>query len=349
MGQIEFYSQEHKEVIYEVFMKDALYTYFFDVTTGIINGDIIDKNGFNYTKAVNLTAPYSFDEIMKRTFDKDIFGVEYILESAHKNLSCKFFLDMFESGKTHMETTVYIPNWNMYNRLTYILMRDYKTGHVIAYVICHDTTELETVKLRETMSSQRKLVENDKIVARAGIGIWNITYFENQKPAFSRTDKMMDLIGLENSDITDEEVYDFWYTRIKPSSLPTVQNSIEEMIKNGFPENTYIWNHPEKGETYVRCGGISRYIDGKGYILQGYHCDVTDIVNSDIKYKQLLADALDEAKNRKSFFSRRLTVISRQTMTEELIFLPDYAIVRICLSSFRTLFPENVKISAECS
>ena len=38
--------------IMEALTSDALYTYEFDVTTGIVEEEIISKNGFNYTKAL---------------------------------------------------------------------------------------------------------------------------------------------------------------------------------------------------------------------------------------------------------------------------------------------------------
>ena len=78
------------------------------------------------------------------------------------------------------------------------------------------------------------------------------------------------------------------------------------MIENGISENTYVWVHPILGERYVRCGGTSQYIEGKGYILRGYHSDVSETINSDMKQKQLLADALEETKKQKQLLQQAL-------------------------------------------
>ena len=71
-------------------------------------------------------------------------------------------------------------------------------------------------------------------------------------------------------------------------------------------QNTYVWIHPKLGERYVRCGGTAQYIEGKGYILRGYHSDVTDMMKRDMEHKQQLADALEETKKQKQLLQEAL-------------------------------------------
>ena len=127
-----------------------------------------------------------------------------------------------------------------------------------------------------------------------------------RKRVGTRIREMRELLGIDSPEMTEEEIYDSWHSRIKKSSVPSVEAGVAEMIEKGISENTYVWIHPKHGEIYVRCGGTSRYVEGKGYVLRGYHSDVTEIINSDIKQKQLLADALEEAEKQKALLQEAL-------------------------------------------
>lgn len=146
----------------------------------------------------------------------------------------------------------------------------------------------------------------EEIISNAGIGIWQIYLFENEPPRMKANKKMLELLGLDSDDMSEEQVYEEWFSKIKKSALPSVLASVEEMQKRGKSENTYAWMHPTHGEIYVRCGGIGTYVEGKGYMLCGYHSDVTDIINSDTKQKQQLADALEEVKHQKKLLQEAL-------------------------------------------
>ena len=60
---------DYERKLAQALLKDALYTYTFDVTTGVIEHDVVSKNGFNYTKALGLTSPCDFDEMTRRSFE----------------------------------------------------------------------------------------------------------------------------------------------------------------------------------------------------------------------------------------------------------------------------------------
>lgn len=149
------------------------------------------------------------------------------------------------------------------------------------------------------------MVEED-IISSAGIGIWHIYLFENEEPRMKANAKMQELLGIDATTMTEEKVYEEWFSRIKRSAVPSVLESVGEMQEKGRSENTYAWIHPTMGEIFVRCGGISTYVEGKGYILRGYHSDVTEIINSETKQKQLLTDALEEVKHQKELLQQAL-------------------------------------------
>lgn len=297
---------DYERKLARALLKDALYTYTFDVTTGVIEHDVVSKNGFNYTKALGLTSPCDFDEMTRRSFECKHLHISYTLDSASTEISCAELIKAYESGRRRVEIKVYFEEKSIYSRLTYMLDRDDTTGHIMCYVMSQDITEIENQWIRENESAMSELKETDNILSCAEIGIWGIYLFDGEKPRMKASPKMRELLGIDSPEMTEEEIYDSWHSRIKKSSIPSVEASVAEMIEKGISENTYVWIHPKHGEIYVRCGGTSRYVEGKGYVLCGYHSDVTEIINSDIKQKQLLADALEEAEKQKALLQEAL-------------------------------------------
>lgn len=143
----------------EALLSDALYTYVFDVTTGMIEEDIISQDGSNYMKIFGLTSPYSFDEIIERSFNNEYLHIEYTLDSSVQKLSCDELMKAYNTGKRRIEVKVYLAEKQQYNRLTYLLVREEESGHIIAYVMCQDITEIEEQWIRENNSAQKELIE----------------------------------------------------------------------------------------------------------------------------------------------------------------------------------------------
>lgn len=294
------------DIINEVYLQKALYYYDFDMEDGIVHKDIIDKYGRNHTEALGLKSPCSFDELMNRAYDKDYYAVYHVTDAQINNVNLDELRKAYDSGKNVVEAYIYMPKTEEYHRISYYLIPDDDTGKPHAWISAMDITADE--KSREViygnLRSEKSEIED--IVASARIGMWHIYLFEKQKPSMKGSSMMLQLMGVEDKDISGEELYEFWHKRIKRSSIPSVEASVEEMIESGFSENTYKWNHPVKGEIYVRCGGTAMKVEGKGVILRGYHGDVTSIVTSEAKQKQLLNEALLELKKQKKLLQEAL-------------------------------------------
>ncbi len=139
--------------IIEALTKDALYTYEFDVTTGIVEKDIIDRQGANYTEVLGLKAPCSFDEMVKRSFG-DFFECRYTSDSYIRELSCKSLLHAYECGKRKLEADLFQADSQRYVRLTYFLSKDPGNNHVKAFVVSEDITDMEIWK-HETLTKEK--------------------------------------------------------------------------------------------------------------------------------------------------------------------------------------------------
>ncbi|MCR4902299.1 MAG: diguanylate cyclase [Butyrivibrio sp.] len=131
------------------------------------------------------------------------------------------------------------------------------------------------------------------IIASANMGTWRIELVEGKEPCMYVDDTMKSLLGVSDKERTPEETYNDWFNNITPQAVPSVLASVEKMEQGKFDENTYLWNHPSKGERYVRCGGTAQPIPG-GYLLSGYHYDVDETVREDQAKVSMLKDALNE-------------------------------------------------------
>ena len=108
---------------------------------------------------------------------------------------------------------------------------------------------------------------------------------------------MIELLGITGQDMTEEEIYDFWYSHIDEEAIPSVQKSVSEMLEGKLSENTYLWEHPERGMIYVRCGGTAEALDQHTQHLSGYHSDVTELVRAEQEKQKALSDALIAAEH----------------------------------------------------
>ncbi len=139
--------------------------------------------------------------------------------------------------------------------------------------------------------------EMHDIISAAEMGIWHIELIEGKKPVMVADNRMKELLGLNaQTDISPEDIYELWFSRIKPDAVQSVLDSLERMKSGLRDENTFIWIHPTLGERYVRCGGTCIAVAG-GYILRGYHYDVDEQVREQEKQSSRLKDALVAAEH----------------------------------------------------
>lgn len=88
---------------------------------------------------------------------------------------------------------------------------------------------------------------------------------------------MRRVLGLER-ELSPEECYQHWYSRIHDGYYQYVNLTVESMIRSGrVVQLEYPWQHPIEGEVMVRCIGI-RGADTDGLIcLEGYHRIISDM------------------------------------------------------------------------
>lgn len=297
---------DYSDKLMKLISDDITFSFEMDLNEGIVSEDIIDKSGYNFSKAVGLSSPFEYDYFIMRAFDERFLNASFAVKPTISDLSCASLLNAYKEGKRKIELNINLPTRHVCTRLIMYLYTDETTHHVCASVYGQDITEIHEVNNKALADVKKELYEIDNILSCAEIGIWKIELFDGQRPKMYGTDKLYELIGVVNDGISPEALYIAWNSRIKKSSLPMVDEVIADMIEKGKAETTYKWVHPERDEVYVRMGGTSYVVQDKGVVLRGYHYDVTDVVTYEAKQNELLAEALSEAKHQKQLLQHAL-------------------------------------------
>ena len=115
------------------------------------------------------------------------------------------------------------------------------------------------------------------ILDAAAVGVYRIIYTPGRKPRMEASAKMLELLGLERDcELSEEEVYEHWFSRICSEAIDLVKYTIEKVTAGVQREAVYQWDNPKLGLRYVRCGGVCEILEDGTRIIEGYHSDITE-------------------------------------------------------------------------
>jgi signal transduction histidine kinase/DNA-binding response OmpR family regulator len=225
----------------------------------------------------------------------NVLGIDYGQNQAYRYADGLYSYSFFDMIRQHIGAFI-LGILAVAAVIISLLIRDNKRSQIQIKDKETARAELEENN-RKLEESRQALLENNEIIASAGFGVWHIILEDGKAPRMRGNAKMIELLGITGQDLTEEEIYDFWYSRIDKDALPSVQKSVSEMLEGKLSENTYLWEHPELGMIYVRCGGTSKALDEHTHHLSGYHSDVTEIVRAEQEKQKALSDALIAAEH----------------------------------------------------
>ena len=188
------------------------------------------------------------------------------------------------------------------------------------------------IHIDEVTQLNNTLKEYNDIISNAGFGIWHIILKDNVRPRMQVNDKMAELLRIDASSLSEEEIYSEWYSKVAPEAVASVNASVQEMIEGEFSENTYAWYHPQKGLIYVRCGGTGKTLEDGTIVLSGYHSEVTDILLKDQRQKQELRKAKKLADSHIQELAEKLDIINSVSKAFNSIYyvdMRDYSFIEI--------------------
>ncbi len=155
----------------------------------------------------------------------------------------------------------------------------------------------------------------EDILEGARTGIWTIELEEGCKPRMYADRTMRILLGVPD-EIDPEECYRSWFENIEPDYVEMVQEAVLEILETGRSEVIYLWNHPDLGKIYVRCGGVpDKTFKKPGVCLSGYHQDITETMVTRKKQEQSILELLERVRRANLVKSEFLSHMSHDLRT----------------------------------
>lgn len=116
-------------------------------------------------------------------------------------------------------------------------------------------------------------IEMKAILSGLDIGLWIMRIDSESGEGELYTDKVMKKLLGVNDDITPKECYQHWRKNISEDYLQHINRSIDEMQIKGdaIARVEYMWNHPEKGEIFVRSSARCSDKNGEFTVFEGFH------------------------------------------------------------------------------
>lgn len=147
-----------KKAYRDALLRGSEYSFFFDVTEGMITEEYITAHGVNIFKILGLSVPVSYDELLEKY--KNYSALEFADESMEKFFTSKGLLEAYEQGVTNAVTEYYSPMTDMYVRTSCLLSEDSANGHIYGAVVAEDISDLRRKEQQEKEDLQKA---NDEI------------------------------------------------------------------------------------------------------------------------------------------------------------------------------------------
>lgn len=192
---------------------------------------------------------------MEKAFG-DVVKCRYTSESAITNLSRGSLLEAYQQGRRRLEANLHDTMGNRYVRITYLLSRDPGNGHVLAYVICDDVTNLEQMRGDSLNQDNANLQrERDDLTRR------NSDLTEERDDLTRRnTDltEQRDDLNRRNSDLTEER-----------DSLTRVNDNLTEQRDVLSEENVELTRAADAVHSILNAGSFVCTYDPQGNAMLG--------------------------------------------------------------------------------
>lgn len=121
------------------------------------------------------------------------------------------------------------------------------------------------------------------ILRETDMGLWIIRFKEDGSYFEMHADETMERVLGVDKKYTPDEIYTFWFDRIREDYKAYVQKSVKHATESDkVVQLQYPWIHPILGEVTVRCSG-KRTEDSDGMItLKGYHRIISTIEEAEL-------------------------------------------------------------------
>lgn len=246
----------------------------------------IDDFGTGYSNLGNLKHIHANILKVDRVFIKDIKenGYNYnliynVLEFARSN-SLKVCLEGVETKEELLVLSGLQPDIFQ----GYLFDRPCSSDIIEAKYFIKDSEEYkERLNHIEQLSKEKRHaptvnMETKTILSGLNVGLWIIRL--NVKTGIGElycNEIMRKLIGVDNG-VTPKECYLHWYNNVKTDCISKIDAMIDKMVDSEkVVQMEYIWNHPQKGEVFVRCSARCTEKNDETIVFEGFHRVISDL------------------------------------------------------------------------
>ena len=180
---------------------------------------------------------------------------------------------------------------------------------------------LEHGEARQNQNKGSRLSDSQyaEILENTDLGLWEIRLDPRTGKSEMYADPVMRRIMGITEDITPEECYNHWYSRINAGYYHYINMAVENCISTGkIIQVEYTWNHPAKGEVTVRCMTV-RAADKEGRIcLEGYHRIISELERPDFLPDGVKSEMFEyNEKKQAIYFHTDRTLLAGSEVREE--------------------------------
>ncbi|MCM1023048.1 MAG: response regulator [Prevotella sp.] len=131
--------REERSQYRDALLTNCEYAYSFDLTEGLITGEYVTKHGVNPFRKYNIKLPVQFNEFMRIWIEGA--KPQFLSPEMDNELSREAMLKKFSAGERKGEVEYYSSQSDSYTRVTSLMSRSDRNGHVMAVIVGTDTTQ----------------------------------------------------------------------------------------------------------------------------------------------------------------------------------------------------------------
>lgn len=132
--------ERERKMYRDALISDSVHNYTVDVTDGLLLERFVTESGMNILQMLELSVPVKYDFFNEQIIR--FFKVRFLREDGIEPFLCENMAKEYEEGKTTIEMEYYIPSLDRYFRSTALLSTDDGNGHIMAFVIGRDITQI---------------------------------------------------------------------------------------------------------------------------------------------------------------------------------------------------------------
>lgn len=153
--------REERSQYRDALLTNCEYAYSLDLTEGNINVGFVTKHGVNPFIRLGIDLPVPYDKFVSKWIEN--FKPKFLNETMTSALTRESMLEKFARGERASEVEYYSPITDIYTRVTSLLSRSERNGHIMAVIVATDTTSAR----REEARTKQALMDAYEAARRA--------------------------------------------------------------------------------------------------------------------------------------------------------------------------------------